>query len=216
MRVEGVRANFRDKKVKARIERIRNREVVAGRQLPEPLRESRVRELLVRKVVLPELKKGYGKFFRGLVLIGSAQRKLRKATKSRLESDVDLFVIFNWDLLHSRFGKMRDLAYKSKGIGSYFFYFPKRLSEKLEGRFGIKFNIAPVELDELAKTLVSESWNKEPFQVISGEKPLMAELEKQFSKSANPKMALAENLLQRTTGEYKARPPSERGGNWSG
>ena len=202
-------AKRRNLRVKERIARIQERNVVGGRQLPDTLREARARELLVRKVILPDLKKAYGRFFQGLVLIGSSQRRLRK---SKPTSDIDLWVVIDEGGFLKRKGVNTARLFNEMRLSDYnrwekfAFWFSKRVAESIEKRFGIKCQIAPIRFEELAKTLVNESWNKEPFQVISGENSIMPELEKQFADSSNPKKALKENLRQRTHSDYKLRP----------
>lgn len=171
----------REWQVRRRMNRIRQREKVGEKVLPEPLRESRARELFVRKMVLPKLKQSCGNSVIGVVLIGSAQRSIRRATRSRPSSDVDIWVVIDEE---SEF-------YKT-------WHKIKKLESALSKKVGFRYQIGISKPMDFANILTSDSWKKEPFQIVFGQATLMKMLEQHYARfSENPREALANDLRGR-------------------
>ena len=79
--------------LKDRIRRLRRKGIFPGRMPPETLRESHAREIIARKFILPELKKAFLSRVKSVAIIGSAQLGVRKASKKRKGSDLDILVV---------------------------------------------------------------------------------------------------------------------------
>lgn len=73
-----------------------------GVQLPEPVNESRARELVVRKIVLPRVKIGFGDKLKAVLLVGITQVGVRKATAQRKLSDTDILLIVKSSVTESK------------------------------------------------------------------------------------------------------------------
>jgi hypothetical protein len=192
---------FRARSIKRNFQKIRTRQRIGNKIISEQMRESRAREYLARKKILPMLKKHFGKDLVGVVIIGSSQRQLRR---SRTTSDVDVWAVFDDRKesslkTHSREWK----KYWNRHWSAF------KLHEGIEKKFGIRCEIGFSRPKEFGKIIMSKSWEKEPFQIIYGEKNINQILERHL-ESENPKKTLQENLAQRTTGEYKSRPNKGR------
>jgi len=79
-------------RVAKKANRIRNTKKI--RKVPETLRESHAREFVARTVILRNAKKYFGKKLKAVLIYGSAQRGVRKASFYDPRSDLDIrFVV---------------------------------------------------------------------------------------------------------------------------
>jgi hypothetical protein len=79
--------------LKTRLARIRGRQTFLGRKATETLNESHTREFLLRAVALPHIKATLGNKLRAVLLVGSTQLGIRKATRKKRKSDLDILII---------------------------------------------------------------------------------------------------------------------------
>lgn len=75
-----------------RIKGIRAKGILQRHVLNENLRESHARELITRAVILPQLKASFGRGLKAVLLTGSSQLGVRKASMAREKSDIDVVV----------------------------------------------------------------------------------------------------------------------------
>lgn len=101
------------KALSVRVERLRKRGLCSmrGRLLPESLRESHAREFIARSWIVPAVRKVLGNDLRAVLLTGSTQISVRKGTKRRKESDLDIIVVVKDDLVENRLEKLHNEYY---------------------------------------------------------------------------------------------------------
>jgi len=117
----------------------------------ERMHESLARELIARKLILPELKYFFGNNLGALLLIGSSQLGVRQASRYRVGSDLDLVCIFSGDFPEENFSFMR------------------RMKRKVRRNFHFKTALQyynPEGHDSLKEWLLNKNFS---FQVLYGE-----------------------------------------------
>ncbi len=82
------------RKILERLKRLRETGLRVRREnFPhENLRESHARELITRAVILPQLKASFGRRLKAVLLTGSSQLGVRKASMAHEKSDIDVVV----------------------------------------------------------------------------------------------------------------------------
>ncbi|MFA5764209.1 MAG: hypothetical protein WC915_05375 [archaeon] len=82
------------KKITKKINDIRDRKFFLKRNVGERMNESHARELVARTIVMPQLKKFFGKDLLSVLIVGSSQLGVRYATRKVKSSDIDInFVV---------------------------------------------------------------------------------------------------------------------------
>jgi len=176
---------FRTHRLKQRVETIR------ARPRPEPLNESHARELIARKLVLPAAKRLFRGNLFAVAIIGSAQVGLRKASRARPESDLDIVIVTRRPV---RIG----------AIHRAFF----RMVEK---QCGVDLNISfqPADIFVINESFASNETNRYRMQIIYGERNInqlaksISQGKTSFSENDFPTLAqLAKTISQSKNGNF--------------
>lgn len=155
------------KQILERLKRLRETGLRARREIfsHENFRESHARELIARTVILPQLKAHFGGRLKAVLLVGSSQLGVRKASLKRQKSDIDVVVAVSRNNPH---------------LGMYEpLLICRELSEEVERMAGCPCQIMPV-----FDTNFKPAWSalKAPFQVLFGGKWVYQQLGEEHIK----------------------------------
>lgn len=85
-----------NQKIKSKISKIKNRIRFRNKIPPKTLNASHAREFIARTIVLPMLKKRFGERLKSVLLFGSSQLGVRKASdKKSINSDLDIGIVLS-------------------------------------------------------------------------------------------------------------------------
>lgn len=148
------------------IERLRKKGLrsMRGKIIPETLRESHAREFAVRSWIVPSFRSSIGPGLKAIILPGSVQLGIRKASKKRQGSDIDVSIIVSSLCIP----KSMELA--------------RAAQDELKSMLGVEVNIHvfPPEIFEFNEThLVTHS----AFQVLYGRQWLEKTFGKRFDQN---------------------------------
>lgn len=140
-----------------------------GRLIKETMRESHTREFIVRSFVLPRLKKVLGKNLVAVVLYGSSQVGVRKASLRDKESDLDVGVVLKKNFL--KLGKDQ-IKFISKD-----YFVAEEIEREAMKKFGVPTDIAYTPMEFFLKNFYLDVVaNKMPMQILYGQKWVLSNL----------------------------------------
>lgn len=135
------------------------------KKLPETLRSSLQKEFVARTFILPQLKEKFGPSLKALLIVGSAQLGVRKATNREYPSDLDVLAVVDSSVTFCKYPEFRSsLGTKCSSLG-------------------VRLNLMFKEVGSLKQEGSIES----PFQVIFGKSIVEEALGKGYETSQHEK-----------------------------
>ncbi len=151
-------------KVRQKTNKVRSR-IKFRKKVPlETLNESHAREMVVRTVVVPFLKQKLGNRLKAVLIVGSAQLGVRKATGTTRNSDTDIVIVVGKRNLRADF-EIKDDLYE----------------------LGLKAGARMQLIFKEAGAMKYEIYIEEPFQVVFGKNFVEQELGKDYEKEQKTK-----------------------------